>query len=207
MEWSSVSCLWRLRLSTAVGLLCQFECRSHQAHRCMFPHFRPLVTLSTVSWFCCRSRCRLVSGWYRVSRLPLELRCPSLQTQSPWKLLSPPRQTFPVGNQDLTPPLHCPGSTSMTLYIYPRTQTGCQSSWWDTHALDIWQFHCQITLKTVCYQPYWKASVWMLLCTLYMIILQYITPQNNLITKSIKFHMCFHCIYLFIIQLFIIIIY
>ena len=42
-----VACLWRLRLPTPVGLLCQFECRSHQAHRCMLPHFRPPVTLST----------------------------------------------------------------------------------------------------------------------------------------------------------------
>ena len=28
--------------------------------------FCPPVTLSTVSWFCCRSRCRLVSSWCRV---------------------------------------------------------------------------------------------------------------------------------------------
>ena len=83
MECRSVSCLWRLRLPTSVGLLCPFECRSHQAHRCMFPHFRPPVTLSTVSWFCCRSRCRPVSSWCRVSLLPLELRRPSPRTQSP----------------------------------------------------------------------------------------------------------------------------
>ena len=51
----------------------------------------------------------------------------------------------------------------------PKTQTGW---WWDTHALDIWQFHCQITLKTVCFQPYWEASTWVLLCTLHRIILQ-----------------------------------
>ena len=46
----------------------------------------------------------------------------SLQTQSPQILPSPPGQTFPVVNQGHTPPLHCPGSTSMTLYIYPRTR-------------------------------------------------------------------------------------
>ena len=83
MGWRSVSCLWRLRLPTSVGLLCQFECRVHQAHRCVFPHFRPPVTLSTVSWFCCRSRCRPVISWCRVSLLPLELRHPSAWTQSP----------------------------------------------------------------------------------------------------------------------------
>ena len=66
MEWRLVSCLWRLRLPTPVGLLCQFECRSHQAHSCMLPRFRPPVTPSTVSWFCCRSRCRPVSSWCRV---------------------------------------------------------------------------------------------------------------------------------------------
>ena len=38
MEWRLVSCLRRLRLPTPVGLLCQFECRSHLPHRCMF-HF------------------------------------------------------------------------------------------------------------------------------------------------------------------------
>ena len=86
------------------------------------------------------------------------------------KLPPPSRQTFPVGNQGLTPSLHCPGSTLMTLYINPRTQTGFQSSWWDTHAPDIWEFHCQITLKIVCYQPYWKASVWMLLSTICLFI-------------------------------------
>ena len=89
MEWRLVSCLWRLRLPTPVGLLCQFECRSHQAHRCMLSHFRPPVTLSTLSWFCCRSPCRPVSSWCRVSLLPLELRRPSARTQSPWKLPSP----------------------------------------------------------------------------------------------------------------------
>ena len=61
------------------------------------------------------------------------------------KLPSPPRQTFPVGNQGLIPSLHCPGSTSMALYIYPSTQTGFQSSWWDTHAPGIWQFHSDNT--------------------------------------------------------------
>ena len=95
MEWRSVSCLWRLRLRTSVGLLWQFECRSHQAHRCMFPHFRPPVTLSTASWFCCRSRCRPVSSWCRVSLLSLELRRPSPRTQSsPLKLPSPPLRLF-----------------------------------------------------------------------------------------------------------------
>ena len=83
LEWRLVSCLRRLRLPTSVRLLCQFECRSHQAHRCIFPHFRPPVVLSTVSWFCCRSRCRPVSSWCRVSVLPLELRRPSARTQSP----------------------------------------------------------------------------------------------------------------------------
>ena len=83
MEWRLVSCLRRLRLPTPIWLLCQFECRSHQAHRYMFPHFRPLVTLSTVSWFCCRSRCRSVSSWCRVSLLPLEFCRPSARTQSP----------------------------------------------------------------------------------------------------------------------------
>ena len=38
-----------------------------KAHRLKFPHFRPPVTLSTVSWFCFRSRCRPVSSWCRVS--------------------------------------------------------------------------------------------------------------------------------------------
>ena len=128
----------------------------------MFPHFRPPVTLSTVSWFCCRSRCRSVSSWCRVSLLPLELRRPSARTRSPLKL--PSSQTFPVGNHGLKSPLHYPGSTLMTLYIYPRTQTGCKSSWWDTHAVDIWQFDCQITLKNVCYQPYWKTSAWLFIC-------------------------------------------
>ena len=128
MEWRSVSCLWKLRFPTLFGLLCQFECRTHQANWCMFPHFRPPVALSTVSWLCCRSRCRLVSSWCRDSLLPLELYCPSPRTQSPYKLSLPPRQAFPVGNEGLTPPLHCPGH----LYIYPRTQTGCKSSWWDT---------------------------------------------------------------------------
>ena len=74
MKWRSVFCLWRLRLPTLVGLLCQFECRSHQAHQCRFPHFRPLVTpvnwspLSTVAWFC-RSRCSPVSSWCGASLL------------------------------------------------------------------------------------------------------------------------------------------
>ena len=71
MEWKSVSHIWRLRLFTSVGLLCHFLGHSHQAHRCMFPHFRPPVTLLTVSWFCCRSWCRPVSSWCRVSLLPL----------------------------------------------------------------------------------------------------------------------------------------
>ena len=133
MAWRSVSCLWRLWLPTPVGLLCQFECRSHQAHRCIFPHFRPPVTLSTVSWIFCRSRCRPASSWYGVSRLALELRRPSLRTLSPQKLPSPDRQTFPVGNQGLTPTLHYPGYTSMILYIHPRTQTGFKLSWWDTY--------------------------------------------------------------------------
>ena len=93
MEWRLVSCLWRLWLPTPVGLLCQFECRSHQAHR-MLSNFRPPVTLSTVSWFCCRSPCRLASSWCRVSFLPLELRRPSARTQNPWKLLPPPRRLF-----------------------------------------------------------------------------------------------------------------
>ena len=86
----------------------------------------------------------------------------------------------------------------MTLYIYPRTQTGFQSSWWDTYALDIWQFHCQITLQTVCYQPHWKASVWILLSsvTIHRIMLQWFTPKEDLITKIIKFHMSFHFIHL-----------
>ena len=83
MEWRLVSCLWRLWLPPPFGLLCQFECRWHQDHRCIFPNFRPPVTLSTLSWFCCRSRCRPVSSWCRVSLLPLELRCPSTRTQSP----------------------------------------------------------------------------------------------------------------------------
>ena len=94
MEWRLVSCLWRLQLPTPVGLLCQFECRLHQAHRCMLSHFHPPVTLSTVSWFCCRSRCRPVSSWCRISLLPLELRRPSARTQSPWKLPPPPRRLF-----------------------------------------------------------------------------------------------------------------
>ena len=59
----------------------------------MFSHFRPPVTLSTVSWFCCRSRCRPVSSWCKVSLLPLELRS-SARTQSLWKLPSPPCRLF-----------------------------------------------------------------------------------------------------------------
>ena len=54
-----------------VWVVCQFECRSHQAHRCMFPHFRPPVTLSTMSSLCCRSRCRPVSSWCGISLLTL----------------------------------------------------------------------------------------------------------------------------------------
>ena len=68
----------------------------------------------------------------------------STSNSKPVKAAVTTSSNFSVGNQGLTPPLHCPGSTLMTLYIYPRTQTGCKSSWWDTHALDIWQFHCQI---------------------------------------------------------------
>ena len=60
----------------------------------MLSHFRPQVTLSTVSWFCCRSRCGPVSSCCRVSLLPLELRRPSARTQSPWKLPSPPCRLF-----------------------------------------------------------------------------------------------------------------
>ena len=75
----------------------------------------------------------------------------------------------------------------MTLYIYPRTQTGCKSSWWDTHALDIWQFHCQITLKTVYYQPYWKGSAWVLLHNFHRIFLQNLTPQKDLKKKWLNF--------------------
>ena len=64
--------------------------------------------------------------------------------------------------------------TAQTPHWWPctLTQTSCKSSWWDTHALSIWQFHCQIKLKTVCYQPNWKSSTWVLLCTLHRIILQ-----------------------------------
>ena len=83
IEWRLVSCLRRLRLPTPVGLLCKFECHSHQSYWCMFPHFPPPVNLSTVSWFCCSSRCRLVSSWCRVSLSPLEFRRPSTRTQSP----------------------------------------------------------------------------------------------------------------------------
>ena len=32
-----------------LGCYVSFECCSHQAHGCMFPHFRPPVVLSTVS--------------------------------------------------------------------------------------------------------------------------------------------------------------
>ena len=160
----------KTELPTPVELLCPFECRSHQAHRCMLSHFRPPVTLSTVSWFCCRSRCRPVSSWCRVSLLPLELRRPSARTQSPWKLPSSPRRLFQLVTK-ASQHLHYPGSTSMTLCINPRTQTCYKSSWWDTHAIDIWQFHCRITLKTVCYQPYWKTSAWVSLCTLHSNIL------------------------------------
>ena len=172
MEWRLVSCLWRLRLPTPVGWLCQFECRSHQAHRCMLPHFRPPVTLSTMSWFCCRSRCRPVSSWCLVSLLPLELRRPSARTQSPWKLPSPPHRLF----QMVTKASHHLYTTQdphwwlCTLIQGPKLVN--KSSWWDTHAVDIWQFHCRITLKTVCYQPYWKASAWVSLCTLHSNILQ-----------------------------------
>ena len=170
MEWRLVSCLWRLRLPTPIGLLCQLECRSHHAHRCMFPHFRPPVTLSTVSWFCCRSQCRLVSSWHRVSRLPLELRRPFL------KVCKNCRRHLVRLFQLVTKASHhfCTAQAPHRwLCTFTQgSQTGFQSSWWDTHALEIWQFHCQITLKTVCYQPYWKASVWMLLCNLHRIILQ-----------------------------------
>ena len=90
MGWRSVSCFWRLWWPTSFGLLCQFECRPYQSHRRMFLHFRPLVTLSTASWFGCRSRCRPDSSWCRVSRLPLELRTSSITSNSkPVKLPSP----------------------------------------------------------------------------------------------------------------------
>ena len=64
--------------------------------------------VSTMSWFCCRSRCGLVSSQCRISLVPLELRHPSPRTQSPTKLPSPLHQTFPVGNWGLTPPPYCP---------------------------------------------------------------------------------------------------
>ena len=133
--------------------------------------FSPTVTLSTMSWFCCRSWCRPVISWCRVSLLPLELRRPSARTQSPWKLPSPPRRLFQLVTK-ASQHLHYQGFTLMTLCINPRTQTVYKSSWWDTHVIDIWQFHCRITLKTVCYQPYWKASAWVSLCTLHSNIVQ-----------------------------------
>ena len=75
------------------------------AHRSSCQH-----RVSTVSWFCCRFRCRLVSNWCWVSLVPLELRCQSPPNQSLIKLPSPPRKAFPIGDQvDLnTTPPHCP---------------------------------------------------------------------------------------------------
>ena len=166
MKWRSVSCLWRLRLLTPVGLLCSFECRSHQAQWCMFPHFAH------------RSHCQRCNdsvagpdvGRSAAGIEFLVYHSNFVVHDFELKARKNCRQTFLIGNQGLTPPLHCPGSTSVTLYVYPRIQTGFQSLWWDTHALDIWQFHFQKTLKTVCYQPYWRASEWMLVCTLHRVI-------------------------------------
>ena len=149
MEWRLVSCLWRLRLPTPVGLLCQFECRSHQAHRCMLSHFRPPVTLSTVSWFCCRSRCRPVSSWCRVSLLPLELRRPSARTQSLWKLPSPPRRLFQL-------------VTKASQHLY----TTLDPHWWlctltqgpklDTNLHD--ETHMPLTFDNLIVGLHWKLS-------------------------------------------------
>ena len=86
-----------------------------------------------------------------------------------------------------------PNGDCVLVYIYPRTQTGFKSLWWDTHTLDIWQRHCQIALKTVCYKPYWKASAWVLLCTLHKI---HITKGFDK-KKIITFHMCSSTCYIY----------
>ena len=52
-----------------------------------------------------------------------------------------------------------------------------------------------ITLKTGCYQPCWKASAWVLLCTLHMIIIFQNTPLTDLIFK--KHHKISHVFFHF----------
>ena len=68
-----------------LGCCVSLNTGSHQAHRCMFAHFRPPVIRSIVSWFCCMSRCRLVSSRCWLTCVPLELRRPSPRTPSPKK--------------------------------------------------------------------------------------------------------------------------
>ena len=101
---------WRL------GCFVSLIVGSHLAHRCMFPHFRPPVTLSTMAWFCYLGKSHSVGEAWLTASYPYAL---------------------------------------VTVYSCTRTPTGCKTSWWDSHALHIWQFHCQITFKTVWYQPYW----------------------------------------------------
>ena len=84
----------------------------------------------------------------------------------------------------------------MTLYIHPRNQTGCKSSWWDTHAVDIWQFHCRITPKTVCYHPYWKASAWVPLYSPHQYITIIHTTNGFNKIKICKFDVSFHSLFI-----------
>ena len=155
MEWRSVSCLWRLPLPTSIGLLCSFNVvliKPIDVCFLIFAHWSPCQQChdSVAGLDVGRSAAGVEFLFYHSNFVVHQI-----QLKASNKMLSPPRQTFLVGNQGLAPPLHCPGSMLMTLYIHPWTQTGCKYSWWDTDALDIWQFHLQITLKTVCCQPYW----------------------------------------------------
>ena len=70
MEWRSASCLWRLQLPTPVGLLCQFQCRLHQTHRCCCVSFnvvriKPIDVCFLI--FARRSPCQQISLYYQLT--------------------------------------------------------------------------------------------------------------------------------------------
>ena len=84
----------------------------------------------------------------------------------------------------------------MTLYIYPRTQTGCKSSWWDTHAVDICNFIAGL---------HWKLSATSHIgkqahechCVFSIVIFNNNSHHKGMFKKKIiKFHVSFHFLFI-----------